>query len=82
MGLSTVLVFVGGGLMALAVFLNTGLVGVATAYLASTLLTAHFFSTLFVSMCLGLGWQSRPGQRSDRSAVLVGGFSSGGLSGS
>ena len=43
MGLSTVLVFVGGGLMALAVYLNTGLIGVATAYLASALLTSAVF---------------------------------------
>jgi O-antigen/teichoic acid export membrane protein len=39
MGLSTVLTLVGGGLMALAVYLGTGIVGVATAYLAATVLT-------------------------------------------
>lgn len=43
MGLSAVLVFVGGGFMALAVYLQTGLVGVSTAYLASTLLTSAVF---------------------------------------
>jgi len=43
MGLSALLVFVGGGLTALALYLNTGLVGVAAATLATTLLTGTFF---------------------------------------
>ncbi|MGR8934307.1 MAG: oligosaccharide flippase family protein [Gammaproteobacteria bacterium] len=43
MGLSTFLVFVGGGLMALAVYLHTGLIGVAAALIASTCLTGLLF---------------------------------------
>ena len=43
MGITALLVFVGGGLTALALYLNTGLVGVATATLATTLLTGVFF---------------------------------------
>ena len=43
MGISALLVFVGGGLTALAVYTKTGLVGVATATLATTLLTGAFF---------------------------------------
>lgn len=43
MGLSTVLVLVGGALMALAVLLNTGIVGVAAANLTNTVLTGLLF---------------------------------------
>ncbi len=43
MGLSTVLVCVGGGLTALAMYFRTGLMGVATANLATTLLTGALF---------------------------------------
>ena len=43
MGLSALLVFVGGGLTALALYLNFGLVGVAGATLALTLLTGLLF---------------------------------------
>jgi O-antigen/teichoic acid export membrane protein len=43
MGLSTTLVFIGGGLIVLALYLNTGLVGVASASLASTLLAGLLF---------------------------------------
>jgi O-antigen/teichoic acid export membrane protein len=43
MGLSAILVFVGGGLTATALYLNTGLVGVAAACLATALLTGAFF---------------------------------------
>jgi O-antigen/teichoic acid export membrane protein len=43
MGLSVMLVFVGGGLAVLALYLQTGLVGVAVAELATTLLTGLFF---------------------------------------
>lgn len=43
MGLSTILIIVGGGFTALALYLETGLVGVATAALASGLLTGSFF---------------------------------------
>ena len=43
MGTSTILVFVGGGLTALALYLDTGLVGVSAAYLATMFLTAAFF---------------------------------------
>lgn len=43
MGLSTLLVFVGGGLTALALVLETGLVGVAAAALTTTLLTGTLF---------------------------------------
>jgi O-antigen/teichoic acid export membrane protein len=43
MGLSATLVFVGGGLAMLALYLNTGLVGVAVAELTTTLLTGLFF---------------------------------------
>jgi O-antigen/teichoic acid export membrane protein len=43
MGLSTILVFVGGGFTALALYFNTGLVGVAAATLATSLLTGAIF---------------------------------------
>lgn len=43
MGLSTMLVLAGGGFMALALYLKTGLVGVAAATLAATLLTGVLF---------------------------------------
>jgi hypothetical protein len=43
MGLSTTLVFAGGGLTALALYFKTGLVGVAAATLAATLLTGVLF---------------------------------------
>jgi O-antigen/teichoic acid export membrane protein len=46
MGLSATLVFVGGGLTILALYLNTGLVGVAVASLTTVLLTGLLF--LFV----------------------------------
>jgi O-antigen/teichoic acid export membrane protein len=43
MGLSSILVFVGGGFTALALYFNTGLVGVAAATLATSLLTGAIF---------------------------------------
>ena len=43
MGLSACMVGLGGGLMALAVYFKTGLIGVAAANLATTLLTGVFF---------------------------------------
>jgi len=43
MGLSAVLVLVGGGLTALALYLDTGLIGIATANLTITFLTGIFF---------------------------------------
>jgi len=43
MGLSATLVFVGSGLAILALYLNTGLVGVCVAELTTTLLTGLFF---------------------------------------
>ena len=43
MGLSTALVVAGGGLLAVAVYLRTGIVGVAAATLAATLLTGVLF---------------------------------------
>lgn len=43
MGLSTILVLVGGALMALAVLLNAGIIGVAGANLVNTLLTGALF---------------------------------------
>jgi O-antigen/teichoic acid export membrane protein len=43
MGLSAILVFVGGGFTALALYFDTGLVGVAAATLATTLLTGALF---------------------------------------
>ncbi len=43
MGLSALLVFIGGGLTALALYFNTGLVGVAAATLATSLLTGALF---------------------------------------
>ncbi|MGH8605568.1 MAG: hypothetical protein ACREXR_23075, partial [Gammaproteobacteria bacterium] len=43
MGLSTFLVFTGGGLTALALYFDSGIVGVAAAHLATTLLTAVLF---------------------------------------
>ena len=43
MGLSTALVFAGGGLTAAAVYLHTGIVGVAVAHLAATLMTGILF---------------------------------------
>jgi O-antigen/teichoic acid export membrane protein len=43
MGLSAFLVFVGGGLTWLAVWLNSGIIGVAVATLTVTLLTGVFF---------------------------------------
>lgn len=43
MGLSTILVAIGGGLMALAVVLDTGIVGVAVAQVAITTLTGVLF---------------------------------------
>lgn len=43
MGLSAILVFVGGGFTALALYLKTGLVGIAAAALATALLTGAVF---------------------------------------
>ena len=43
MGLSAVLVFMGGGFTFLALFLNTGIVGVAIANLATTIFTGALF---------------------------------------
>lgn len=43
MGLSAILVFVGGGLTAIALHFNTGLVGIAAAYLATTLASGAVF---------------------------------------
>lgn len=43
MGLSALLVFVGGGLTWLALYLDTGIIGVAAATLATTILTGVFF---------------------------------------
>jgi O-antigen/teichoic acid export membrane protein len=43
MGLSAILVFVGGGFTWLALYLDTGIAGVAAAALATTLLTGIFF---------------------------------------
>lgn len=43
MGLSATLVMLGGGFTVLALYLNTGLVGVATATLVTTLLTGLFY---------------------------------------
>jgi len=43
MGLSTLLVFAGGALTALALYFHTGLVGVAVAQLATSLLTGALF---------------------------------------
>jgi O-antigen/teichoic acid export membrane protein len=43
MGLSALLIFIGGGFTALALYFDTGLVGVATASLAATLLTGALF---------------------------------------
>jgi O-antigen/teichoic acid export membrane protein len=43
MGLTAALVFVGGGLAVLALYLKTGLVGVAVAELTTTLITGLFF---------------------------------------
>jgi len=43
MGLSALLVFVGGGFTCLALYLDTGIIGVAAATLATTLLTGVFF---------------------------------------
>jgi O-antigen/teichoic acid export membrane protein len=43
MGLSAMLVFLGAGLAMLALYLNTGLVGVSVAELTTTLLTGIFF---------------------------------------
>ena len=43
MGLSAVLVFLGGGLTAMALYMNTGIVGVAAVVLVSTLLTGALF---------------------------------------
>ena len=42
-GLSTMLVFVGGGLMVLAIYLNTGLIGVAASKMVATFLTGLLF---------------------------------------
>jgi O-antigen/teichoic acid export membrane protein len=43
MGLTTMFVLLGGGLMALAIFLKTGLIGVAIAHLMTTALTGLLF---------------------------------------
>jgi O-antigen/teichoic acid export membrane protein len=43
MGLSALLVLVGGGITALALYLNTGIIGVAVATLAVTILTGLLF---------------------------------------
>lgn len=43
MGLSTILVFIGGGLIALALYLKTGIVGVVVATLTNALLTGGLF---------------------------------------
>lgn len=55
MGLSAMLVFVGGGLAVLAVYLNTGLVGVAVAEVATTFITGLFFLFIVRSYVPWLG---------------------------
>jgi O-antigen/teichoic acid export membrane protein len=44
MGLSTVLVVLGGGLTAMALYFRTGMVGIAATYLANTLLSGALFA--------------------------------------
>lgn len=55
MGLSTLLVFVGGGLTALAVVVDTGLIGVAAANLLTTLLTGALFVRVARSYVIWFG---------------------------
>ena len=60
MGLSAILVFVGGGLTCLAIFLKTGIVGVAVASLATTIMTGAFFLLVVRSYAPWFGI-ARPG---------------------
>ncbi len=46
MGLTTIFVLLGGGLMALALFLDTGIIGIAFANLITTAITGTLFFTL------------------------------------
>jgi len=65
MGLSATLVFVGGGLAMLALYLNTGLVGVSVAELTTTILTGVFFFSVMRSYIpwFGLAKPSRAAVR-------------------
>jgi O-antigen/teichoic acid export membrane protein len=60
MGLSVFLVFVGGGLTWLALYLNAGIAGVAAAVLATTLLTGIVFLLIVRTYApwFGLAWPS------------------------
>ena len=70
MGLSALLVFMGGGLVWLALYLKTGIVGVAAATLTTTTLTALFF--LYVARSF-LPWfgMARPSTRGVREFLAL-----------
>jgi O-antigen/teichoic acid export membrane protein len=73
MGLSTFLVFTGGGLTALALILETGLVGVAAAALATTLLTGALFM-LVVRVQVAWFGVARPAARAIRQFLGLSGW--------
>jgi O-antigen/teichoic acid export membrane protein len=62
MGLSATLVFVGGGLAMLALYLGTGLVGVAVAELVTTVLTGVLFFSVMRSYIPWFGLAKPPRQ--------------------
>lgn len=66
MGLSTFLIFVGGGLTWLALYLKTGIIGVAVATLVETFITGLFFLQVVrvYSPWFGVSWPSRDALRS------------------
>ncbi len=55
MGLSTLLVFIGGGLTWLALYFNTGIVGVAGAALLATIIQGVFFLQVARTFCPWFG---------------------------
>lgn len=74
MGLSAMLVCVGGGLAILALYLKTGLVGVAVAELSTTLITGLFFVWVVRSYVPWFGVARPPRQAVKRFFGLSGWF--------
>ena len=65
MGLSALLVGMGGGFTALALQLNTGLIGIAAAQLVTSLLTGVYFCKWPMLLSPGLEWPDRPSRQCD-----------------
>lgn len=72
--INTMLVFVGGGLTALALYLDSGLIGVAAATLATTLLTGILFLKIVKTYVPWLGISKPPFQAVRKFIMLSGWF--------